>query len=900
MKNMPPLNKFTTKAKDIVRKTHEIGIERGQNTITPNHLLVALLASEKGIVVSTLEKLEVDYLLMLDCVMDILEEENSQNNNISTQSYQIYLSPELINILNESEKLIVEMQDQFIGTEHLFLSILLNPTEEINEIMKKFKLNKKEIFETIFKLKEEKNIEPIKKKYRFLRKFGKNLTNLARENKLDPVVGRNKEIERSIQIIARRKKNNPILIGEAGVGKTAIIEGIAQKIIEKEVPINLQNKEIISLDMGLLLAGSKFRGEFEGRLKGVIKDIKDSEGKVILFIDEIHMIVGAGASDGSMDASNILKPALSRGEITLIGATTTNEYKKYFEKDSALIRRFQSIFIKEPNKQETYNILKGLKDKYEIFHGIKITDNALKSSVDLSSRYITDRYLPDKAIDLIDEASSMAKITLDIFPDELKNIEKELTHLEIEKRFLERKGRAVLKISKIEKKIADLKEIKNDIKIRWEKEKTMVDKIQKIQKNLNDLTKEALILKAEKQIDKLLDLDFLKISVLKENLIKEENKLKKLQEKRRFIYQEISHKQIEEIVSHWTGIPVSSMTKNEFSKLLDIDAKIKKEIVGQDEIIDKIIFAIKRSRVGISDPKKPIASFMFLGPTGVGKTELAKKIAKYFFDKKDALIKVDMSELMESHSISKLIGSPPGYVGYEEGGSLTEKVKRNPYSVILFDEIEKANFNILNILLQILDEGIVTDSHGNKINFKNTIIILTSNIGAKFVKDVQKIGFELKEKKKKNNSNEKIKDRISFFTKKYFSPEFLNRLDEIIFFKSLEKKNILKILKLEFKNIKNNLKQNGFEIFVDEKVFSNILDNQYNFEYGARPVKRLLQEKILNPLSNKILETENKKGKFKILLKTINKKEKIVIQFIPEKKNKYKILIKNKKKVVQN
>lgn len=884
--NMPPLNRFTTKAKDAVRKAHEVAIERGQNTVTPNHLLAALLISDDGIVVSVLEKLEIDYPLFLDNTLEKIDEYNSvRESDTSSPSYQMFLNPELILILEESEKLSKDMQDNFIATEHLFLSILLNPDEKISDLVEQFKINQKDIFETIFKIKESGEKEPKKKKFKYLTRFAKNLTKLAGENKLDPVIGREKEIERSIQILSRRKKNNPILIGEAGVGKTAVVEGIAQKIVEKNIPRNLIDKEIFSLDMGLLIAGTKFRGEFENRLKGVIKDIQDSDGKVILFIDEVHSIVGAGASDGAMDASNILKPALARGEISLIGATTIDEYRKYIEKDPALSRRFQSILIDEPSIKESLEILKGLRDKYEIFHGVKITDEALKSSVELSSRYITDRFLPDKAIDLIDEAASKAKISLDIKPKDLEESEREILHWEIEKNFLEKSNSDKKKVKSLEKKIANGKEKINDIKTRWEKEKSVAEKIKTLQSNLSDLKKEALILRANKNIDELLDLEYIQIKALENSLEKEEKKLKKLQGRRRFIFQEVDSQEIEKVVSLWTGIPMAKMTENDLTKISEIDVKLKKSLIGQDEVVDKVTKAIKRSSVGISDPNRPIASFLFLGPTGVGKTELTKQISKYLFNSDKALIKVDMSELMESHSVSKLIGSPPGYVGYEEGGSLTDKVKRNPYSVILFDEIEKASSDVLNILLQILDEGRVTDSKGQVINFKNTLIILTSNIGSSgiFVSG-DKIGFSEKEVKKdlEKEKTENIKKSV----KNYLSPEFLNRLDEIVVFKSLKKEDILKIMNLEISLIEKRLLKNNISLKIEEKVLEKIIDDSYNFDFGARPLKRLLEDKILNNLSEEILKTGKTQGEFEISLK----KDKLDFKFSPIKKNRKKIL----------
>ncbi len=868
--NMPPLNRFTTKAKDVVRKAHEIAIERGQNTVTPSHILASLLLLDDGIVVSVFEKLDLDYPLFLDNLLERISNIESSVSNTTSPSYQMFLSPELIISLEEAEKISKEMGDNFIATEHIFLSLLLNPDENISDLASEFKIEEKKIFEIIFKLKESGEKIEKKQSFKNLKRFAKDLTELAEKNKLDPVIGRENEIERSIQILSRRKKNNPILVGEAGVGKTAVVEGIAQKIVEKNIPKNLENKKIYSLDMGLLIAGTKFRGEFEDRLKSVLKEVNSANGDIILFIDEVHSIVGAGASDGSMDASNLLKPALARGELSLIGATTFDEYKKYIEKDSALSRRFQMVKVDEPNIKKSLDILKGLRDRYEIFHGIKITDEALESSIKLSSRYITDRKLPDKAIDLIDEASSKAKITIHSQPKKLNTLEKEILHLEIKKKFLEKDSNSKKEVKSIKKEISDLQEEVNDIKIRWEKEKEIVEKIKNLQGIISKIKRDVLILKADKKIDEVLDLEYIQLEAYKKTLEREEKKIKKLQSKRRFIYQEIGSYEIEKIVSNWTGIPVEKMNMEELKKISAIQDYLKNEIIGQDDIIEKVSLAIKRSYAGISNPEKPIASFLFLGSTGIGKTELAKKISEFLFDNKNSLIKVDMSELMESHSVSKLIGSPPGYVGYDEGGSLTEKIKRNPYSVILFDEIEKASPNILNILLQILDEGKVTDSKGQEINFKNTIIILTSNVGSGEIKEKEKIGFEILVDRAEEILKNKREERIKSSLKSYFNPEFLNRLDEIFIFKNLVKDDIVKIINLEVKKISERLKLKSLDIKISDEVIANILDDDYNFEYGARPVKRLLENKIINPLTEEILKGDKNKGIFMITLK--NKK----------------------------
>ncbi len=881
-KNMPPLHRFTTKAKTSIKKSHEIAIERGQNQVSPMHLLAALLLTDDGIVVSVLEKFEVDYPLLLDLIMDGIEGETA-SDTISA-SYQMFLSIDLVKGLELAAKTADDLGDKFISTEHLFMAMLLEPDANLSEILEQFKLDVKAIFDFIIEIKKDgKKIKP-QKKNKFLDRFTKDLTQEAKENKIDPVVGRDIEIKRIIQILSRRGKNNPILIGEAGVGKTAIVEGLATRIATGNITESLKNKKIVSLDVGLLIAGTKFRGEFEERLKGVIKEVVKSQGNIILFIDEIHTIVGAGASEGSMDASNLIKPALARGELNTIGATTLNEYQKYFEKDHALTRRFQPIQVSEPTVIDTIDILRGIKERYEVFHSIKITEEAIKAAVSLSVRYITDRNLPDKAIDLIDEAASGARISLDSKPEELESADKNILRLEIEKKALESddQKKNQKRINEIEKKIADLKETVNDLSIRWKKEREILEKIKTSKETIDNLKRDLEQAEAISNLEQAAEIKYIQLPAFVDNLEKNKKTLKVLQKKRKLINPEIGREEIASVVSKWTGIPLNKMIEVESKKLLNIEKYLKKYIIGQVEAINKISKAVKRSRVGISDPHKPLGSFLFLGPTGVGKTELTKKLTEFLFDSVGSLIRVDMSELMEGHSVSKLIGSPPGYVGHEEGGSLTEKVRHRPYSVILFDEVEKAHPEIFNILLQVLDDGKLTDGKGREVNFKNTIIILTSNIGSEFIEQMESIGFADDEIKKKGGDYIIAKEKISEAIKNHFRPEFLNRLDDIIIFDTLSQQSIVEIVKIELEKIVKRLEEKNIKISVSKKALLKISEMGYSPEYGARPIKRELQKNILDKLSDEILLNDGKAGQFKVDI--VN--EKFITSFIVKKNKK--------------
>ena len=870
---MPPFNNFTTKAKEVIRRAHELAIERGQNHVNPTHLLLALIMQEESIVSSILDRLEVDVVLLNDSLLEVIDS-ISPGTNISSPAMQIYLTPDLATVIEYSGKVAAELKDQFISTEHMFISILDTPSPA-KDMLSRFKIDRTKVVKIIEEFKVNNPAEaPAVKKFKSISKYTRNLTKMAKENKLDPVIGRDNEIGRIIQILSRRTKNNPILIGEAGVGKTAIVEGLALRMSTGDVPESLKDKELVSLDLGLLIAGTKYRGEFEERLKNIIKEIEKSEGKIIVFVDEIHTIVGAGSAEGSMDASNMLKPALSRGEFRMIGATTTREYQK-IEKDPALTRRFQSIYVNEPSIEDAVAILRGLKDKYELYHGVRITDNAIVASVNLSSRYITDRFLPDKAVDLIDEAASSLKISLENMPPVLEETHRKVLRLEIEKEALKKEAEGGDKKAKtrtkiIEKEIADLKEKTSEIELKWKNEKETITDIKAIKKGLEQAKIEAEAAEVKVDLAKAAEIRYGQIPQMEKDLALKAKRLKTLQSSRRMLKEEIGEEDIADIVSRWTGVPVTRMLEAEAEKLNRMEDELKRRIIGQDVAVKKIADTVKRSRAGISDPNRPIGSFIFLGPTGVGKTELTKALAEFMFDDEKSLIRVDMSEFMERHSVSKLIGSPPGYVGYEEGGNLTEMVRHRPYSVILFDEIEKAHPEVFNILLQVLDNGRLTDAKGRVVNFKNALIILTSNIGAQFIDKMEEIGFSMDKGKK--GEYEDVKNKVTKALKDHFRPEFLNRLDDTIIFDILSETAVSKIVDIQLDIVRKRLADKEIKLVISKEVVSYLAKEGYNPQYGARPLKRLIQEKILNPVASLmisrgviaggIVNVDFKKGEF--------------------------------------
>jgi len=849
------MNHFTTKAKEAIRRAHELAIERGQNHVSPVHLLTALLLQEESIVISILDKLEVDTILLTDSLLEVIE--SSDSANILSPSYQIYLTPELARILEDSVRVSQSLKDEFVSTEHLFIAVL-NVPSEAKEIVARFRIDKNAVLKVLEQLRNSNITEAsVPKKFRALAKYTRNLTALASEDKLDPVIGRDNEIRRVMEILSRRTKNNPILIGEPGVGKTAIAEGLAVRVAKGDVPDSLKEKELVSLDLGSLIAGTKYRGEFEERLKNILKEIERAEGKIILFIDEIHTIVGAGAAEGQMDLSNMLKPALARGELRAIGATTIKEYQRYIEKDPALARRFQPIYVDEPSLEDATAILRGLKEKYELYHGVRITDDAIVAAVTLSSRYITSRFLPDKAVDLIDEAASSLRISLENKPPVLEDAHRSIMRLEVEKEALKKEVesnasgktgvKAKSRIRTIDKEIANFKEKTKELELKWQNEKTLLNEIKQIKKQMEVLRLDAQKAEIHADLGTAAEILYGQIPTLEKGLKGKLARLKKLQKKRRILKEEITEEDIAEVVARWTGVPVSRMLEEEVEKLSRMEEELKKRVIGQDDAVRKVSDAVKRSRVGIADPERPIGSFIFLGPTGVGKTELTKTLAAFMFDDEKALIRVDMSEYMERHSVSKLIGSPPGYVGHEEAGQLTEMVRHRPYSVVLFDEVEKAHPEVFNVLLQVLDDGRLTDAKGRVINFKNTMIILTSNVGAEHIDKMQTIGFGSGEAK---DDYAEAKEKVMGSLKEHFRPEFLNRLDEIVMFDILSPEAIRNIVDVQIGIVRKRLAEKQIELEVSDKALSHLAKKGYNPQYGARPLKRLIQDKILTQVAN--------------------------------------------------
>lgn len=852
---MTPFGNFTTKAKEAVRRAHEFAVERGQNHVNPIHLLTALVLQEESIVFSILEKLEIDTILLTDSLFETME--LPENSSVLSSSYQLYLTPELAQIFESSSKIATSLSDSFVSTEHLFVAIFDHPGPA-RELLSRFRLNREGVMQVLQELKSSNITDSaLPTKARSLTKYTRNLTQLAGENKLDPVIGRDEEINRVIQILSRRTKNNPILIGEAGVGKTAIAEGLAIRMSSGDVPESMRGKELLSLDLGLLIAGTKYRGEFEERLKNIMKEVERSDGQVVLFIDEIHTIVGAGAAEGSMDASNMLKPALARGTLHVVGATTLKEYQKHIERDPALTRRFQPIQVMEPSVEDAIAIMRGLKERYELFHGVHITDDALIASVKLSSRYITDRFLPDKAIDLIDEASSALRLSLENKPPALEEAHRKIMRLEIERQALSQDAKdkenkkAQSRVKKIDKEVADLKEKTSELELKWKNEKSALAEIKKLREEYEGLKVDAEAAEATADLVRAAEIRYSEIPKVEQEIETKTKRLKKLQSSRRILKEEIIEEDIAEIVAKWTHIPVVRMLEEEADKLARMEDVLQKRIIGQSEAVGLVSDAVKRSRTGVSDPNRPIGSFLLLGPTGVGKTELTKALAEFMFDDEKALVRVDMSEYMEKHAISKMIGSPPGYVGHEEGGSLTETIRHRPYSVVLFDEIEKAHPEVFNILLQVLDNGHLTDAKGRVVNFKNTIIILTSNIGAEHIQKMEKLGFTSEEDDK--NVYEDMKVKVQDRLRDYFRPEFLNRLDEIIVFNILSPKALKSIVLNQMQLVKERMDVKGIKFDYTKKVVNYLAKEGYDPQYGARPLKRLIQNKILNGLASLLI-----------------------------------------------
>lgn len=836
-------DKFTQKSQESIHKALELAQELSHQQIDADHLSYALLKEEDSLVPTILKRFSVSSQQLLSH----LENELKKKPKVEGAG-QPFIADDLNRILTQSQKIAQGMKDEYGTQEHILLALYQDKSTLVASTLKKNGVKEEDIYKILKEIRGGQKVTDNnpEEKYQALEKYGRDLTELAQKGKLDPVIGRDEEIRRVIQVLSRRTKNNPVLIGEPGVGKTAIAEGLAQRIVSGDIPEGLKDKKVVALDIGALLAGSKYRGEFEDRLKAVLKEIESKAGDIILFIDELHTIVGAGKAEGSLDVSNMLKPALARGQLRCVGATTLDEYRKYIEKDAALERRFQPVMVNEPSVEDTIAILRGLKEKYEIHHGVRIQDTALVAAAAMSQRYITDRFLPDKAIDLIDEAASKLRIEIDSLPQELDVIERRIRQLEIERQALkkEKDDASYQRLKKLEAELNELKEENKKLRVRWQGEKEIIEKIRQIKSEIEKTKQEESRFEKQGNLDKVAQIRYGTLVELEKQLKEQNKKLNALQEKGLLLKEEVDDQDIAEVVAKWTKIPMTKLLEGETEKLLQVEESLKKRVVGQDEAVDLVASCIRRSRTGLSDPNRPMGSFIFVGPTGVGKTELAKSLAWFLFDAETALIRIDMSEYMEKHSVARLIGAPPGYIGYEEGGQLTESVRRRPYAVILFDEIEKAHSDVFNALLQILDDGRLTDGQGRIVNFKNTIIIMTSNVGSELIMELE--------------NKEAIENRVNDALKSKFRPEFLNRIDEIIIFNRLKKKDIYKILDINISILKSRLDAKAADLQLSDKAKEWLADRGYDPVYGARPLKRTIQKYVQDPISLRILSGEIK------------------------------------------